>query len=79
MCSYPRKVKEKKDKLGSNSSLIMQSPERDRPQRTLPSPPHFDYERRLKQLRRHTDWTWFNVCIGVVEGDNGPVESRQWW
>ncbi|XP_044003616.1 ubiquitin thioesterase trabid isoform X2 [Aphidius gifuensis] len=33
-----------------------------------------DYQSQLKQLRRHTDWCWLNACIGIVEGDNAPVE-----
>ncbi|XP_015594248.1 ubiquitin thioesterase trabid isoform X2 [Cephus cinctus] len=39
------------------------------------SPNNCDYERRLKQLRRHTDWCWLNACLGIVEGDNAPVEA----
>lgn len=29
----------------------------------------------MKQLRRHTDWCWLNACLGIVEGDNAPVEA----
>ncbi|XP_043268995.1 ubiquitin thioesterase trabid [Venturia canescens] len=39
------------------------------------SPNDCDYESRLKQLRRHTDWCWLNACLGIVEGDNAPVEA----
>lgn len=42
---------------------------------TPQSPNNCDYERRLKQLRRHTDWCWLNACLGIVEGDNSPVEA----
>lgn len=42
---------------------------------TPQSPNNCDYERRLKQLRRHTDWCWLNACLGIVEGDNTPVEA----
>ncbi|KAF3420371.1 hypothetical protein E2986_01375 [Frieseomelitta varia] len=42
---------------------------------TPQSPNNCDYERRLKQLRRHTDWCWLNACLGIVEGDNAPVEA----
>ncbi|KAJ8686660.1 hypothetical protein QAD02_022454 [Eretmocerus hayati] len=42
---------------------------------TPQSPNNCDYERRLKQLRRHADWCWLNACQGIVEGDNGPVEA----
>ncbi|XP_033219034.1 ubiquitin thioesterase trabid isoform X2 [Belonocnema kinseyi] len=38
------------------------------------SPNNCDYERRLKQLRR-ADWCWLNACLGIVEGDNAPVEA----
>ncbi|XP_058796097.1 ubiquitin thioesterase trabid isoform X2 [Phymastichus coffea] len=39
------------------------------------SPNNCDYERRLKQLRRHNDWCWLNACLGIVEGDNAAVEA----
>ncbi|KAK0084801.1 hypothetical protein PV325_006406 [Microctonus aethiopoides] len=39
------------------------------------SPNDCDYESRLKQLRRHTDWCWLNACLGIVEGENAPVEA----
>ncbi|XP_043250703.1 ubiquitin thioesterase trabid [Colletes gigas] len=42
---------------------------------TPQSPNNCDYERRVKQLRRHTDWCWLNACLGIVEGDNAPVEA----
>lgn len=41
---------------------------------TPQSPNNCDYERR-KQLKRHTDWCWLNACLGIVEGDNAPVET----
>lgn len=33
-----------------------------------------DYQSQLKQLRRHTDSCWLNACLGIVEGDNAPIE-----
>jgi ubiquitin thioesterase ZRANB1 len=39
---------------------------------------NFDYERRMRQLRRRmreADWTWLTACMGVVEGDVTPVEA----
>lgn len=39
------------------------------------SPNDCDYESRLKQLRRHTDWCWLNACLGIVEGENASVEA----
>lgn len=30
---------------------------------------NYEYERR----RRNADWTWLNACMGVVQGDVGPV------
>ncbi|XP_014218263.1 ubiquitin thioesterase trabid isoform X2 [Copidosoma floridanum] len=42
---------------------------------TPQSPNNCDYERRLKQLKRQTDWCWLNACLGIVEGDNAPVEA----
>ncbi len=39
---------------------------------------NYDYERRLRQLRRRmreSDWTWLTACMGVVEGDANPVEA----
>ncbi len=39
---------------------------------------NYDYERRLRQLRRRmreSDWTWLSACMGVVEGDANPVEA----
>ncbi|XP_051163965.1 ubiquitin thioesterase trabid [Leptopilina boulardi] len=41
---------------------------------TPQSPNNCDYERRLKQFRR-ADWCWLNACLGIVEGDNTPVEA----
>ncbi|XP_066582108.1 ubiquitin thioesterase trabid [Prorops nasuta] len=42
---------------------------------TPQSPNNCDYERKLKQLRRHTDRCWLNACLAIVEGDNAPVEA----
>lgn len=39
---------------------------------------NFDYERRLRQLRRRlreADLNWLTACMGVVEGDMNPVEA----
>ena len=39
---------------------------------------NFDYERRMRQLRRRlreADWNWLTACMGVVEGDMNPVEA----
>ena len=43
-------------------------------------PNNYDYERRMRQLRRRmreavADWTWLAACMGVVEGDMNPVEA----
>lgn len=52
------------------------------------SPPlsNYEYERRLKQLRRRqreADWGWLNACLATVEGDLQPVDaylsSGQFW
>ncbi len=39
---------------------------------------NYDYERRMRQLRRRmreSDWTFLTACMGVVEGDANPVEA----
>eukprot|EP00094_Tigriopus_californicus_P012046 TCALIF_11640-PA protein Name:"Similar to trbd Ubiquitin thioesterase trabid (Drosophila melanogaster)" AED:0.02 eAED:0.02 QI:329/0.66/0.71/1/0.66/0.71/7/910/860 len=39
---------------------------------------NYDYERRIRQLRRRmreADWSWLTACMGVVEGDANPVEA----
>nr|CAD7408435.1 unnamed protein product [Timema poppensis] len=42
------------------------------------SPNNWEYERRLKQIRRRmckSDWAWLKACMGVVDGDPNPVEA----
>nr|CAD7600958.1 unnamed protein product [Timema genevievae] len=42
------------------------------------SPNNWEYERRLKQIRRRmckADWAWLKACMGVVDGDPNPVEA----
>ncbi|XP_057340812.1 ubiquitin thioesterase trabid [Microplitis mediator] len=62
-----------------NSAMAKRSSHRFDPRNdSLPinqNPNDCDYEGRLKQLRRHTDWCWLNACLGIVEGDNPPVEA----
>ncbi|XP_040576778.1 ubiquitin thioesterase Zranb1 [Lepeophtheirus salmonis] len=39
---------------------------------------NFDYEKRLRQLRRRmreSDRSWLTACMGIVEGDMIPVEA----
>ncbi|XP_063992160.1 ubiquitin thioesterase trabid [Diachasmimorpha longicaudata] len=45
---------------------------------SLPAPQgpnDIEYEGRLKQFSRHKDWRWLNACLGIVEGQNVPVEA----
>ena len=72
---------------GHPHSILQQQQQQQQVQRSL-SPlqdgcggaNNFDYERRMRQLRRRmreaaADWTWLAACMGVVEGDMNPVEA----
>ncbi|XP_034952312.1 ubiquitin thioesterase trabid isoform X2 [Chelonus insularis] len=61
-----------------NTAVARRSHRFDTRNDTLPlsqNPNDCDYETRLKQLRRHGDCCWLNACLGIVEGDNTPVEA----
>lgn len=40
-----------------------------------PSANNYEYERKLRHLRRQADWNWLNACIGVIDGDPNPVAA----
>ncbi|XP_037068905.1 ubiquitin thioesterase ZRANB1-like [Pollicipes pollicipes] len=51
-----------------------------RRRRCAASPPlsNYEYERRLKQLRRRqreADWGWLSACLATVDGDPEPVDA----
>lgn len=66
--------------MGATSSRSTVSPTSsiDRRQTGEGGANNFDYERKLRQLRRRmreADWGWLGACMGVVEGDMTPVEA----
>lgn len=40
-----------------------------------PTANNYEYERKLRHLRRQADWNWLNACIGVIDGDPNPVAA----
>ncbi|XP_018319117.1 ubiquitin thioesterase trabid [Agrilus planipennis] len=39
------------------------------------NPNNFENDRKMRHLRRQTDWKWLNACKGIIEGDPSPVEA----
>lgn len=65
------------------SSLILPSPERNKKIDDINQDDRYqessqniiDKEHKLRHLCRNADWKWLNACLGVIEGDQIPVEN----